>query len=314
MRLRAAHAVVTPGVTAAVSRQLSIKEALLSPVTATQTSDAPAPASVDAVEPVTDPVRDTEAMSPNGEPETTTSPATSRQSRTPRASRPAAGARRSRVAPAEAPRTFPRADRPAPVPAPEHHHLPGWVRRDYARVRPALADLLALLDGSARDELQSRIDELTAGISSGRFSLAWRYPDVVEQGRRLYELQRAEHAERAQASRALDTARRRATARLRDAADMLSSEASSRLQRTVRSAPDLAAIAAAEAELERTVGNARTAHTRRRDKEIERTKARIRRSTPRPAVVEQPAAETWQDVLRRFAEQQDEDASGSAAG
>src|SRR5205807_7696076 len=63
------------------------------------------------------------------------------------------------------PRALPQVERPAAVPAPEHHHLPGWVRREFARVRPPLGDLLVLLEPPARDELRSRLDELTAGIS-----------------------------------------------------------------------------------------------------------------------------------------------------
>jgi hypothetical protein len=210
-------------------------------------------------------------------------------------------------------RILPRVDRPAPVPAPSHHHLPGWVRRDFGRVRPVLGDLLALLQGDARAELQKRLDDLTAGISSGKFSLAWQYPDVVEQGQRLYEQQRADNAEAAKAARALETARRRASAHLRDSSGLLSADASSRLQRALRSAPDVAAVAAVEADLERTAGSARSAHSKRRDKEIERTRARILRSTPRAALAEEPQTETWQDVLRRFAEEQ-ADSSGDGTG
>jgi len=190
------------------------------------------------------------------------------------------------------------------VPAPEHHHLPGWVKRDFARARPALADLLALLEGDDRVHLRNRLDEITTGIGQGRFSLAWQYPQLVAEGRELYERQRRRQAETARVARTLETARRRVAAQLRDAGAQLGQEAASRLGRELRAAADTAAVSVVETELDRALGQARAASARRQHKEIERTRARIRRSTPNGATAEPETAETWQDVLRRFAKQQ----------
>ena len=219
---------------------------------------------------------------------------------------PRSGARRQAAGAPRAPRGFPRAERPGHVPAPEHHHLPGWVRRAHARARAPLADLLGLLDGERRDALAARVDELTAGINAGRFSLAWQYPQLIDEGRGLYEEQRRARAESDREARVLDSARRRAADRLRDGGGSVPAEVVSRLQRALRSAGDAAAIAAVDAEIDRTLAAAQDAGSRRRDREIERTRARIRRSLPRTAPTAEPG-ETWQDVLRRFAEQQADD-------
>lgn len=208
---------------------------------------------------------------------------------------------------------FPRADRPAEIPSPEHHHLPGWVRRDFARARPPLSNILALLEGDAREQFAGKIDELTKGISAGRFSLAWQYPDLVDEGRTLYERQRRDNAESARANRQLDTARRRVQDRIRDVADQLTPEVSARLQRQLRSAADAESINAVAQELDGVSTAAKSSAEKRREREIERTRARIRRTAAGTAVTAEaaPQTETWQDVLRRFAEQQAAGSRGS---
>lgn len=200
---------------------------------------------------------------------------------------------------------FPRADKPAAIPAPEHHHLPGWVRRDFARARPPLSNILALLEGDARSDFAAKIDDLTKGISAGRFSLAWQYPDLVDEGRALYEKQRRESAEAARHNRTLDTARRRVQDRIRDAADQLAPDVAARLQRQLRSAADAEAINAVAQELDGVSTAAKSTAEKRREREIERTRARIMRSAAAAGAADAaPQTETWQDVLRRFQEQQ----------
>jgi hypothetical protein len=230
--------------------------------------------------------------------------------------KPAAGAKRSPRPPggtngrdrrttAQRLGNFPRADRPADIPTPDHHHLPGWVRRDFARARPPLSNILALLEGDVHDAYAQKIKELTEGISSGKFSLAWQYPDLVDEGRALYETQRREGAESARANRQLDTARRRVQDRIRDVADQLGAEVSARLQRQLRSAPDADAINAVATELDGVSTAAKSTAEKRREREIERTRAKIMRSAAAAGAAEAtPQTETWQDVLRRFAEQQ----------
>jgi len=196
-----------------------------------------------------------------------------------------------------------RGDGPA-VPMPEHHHLPGWVRRAHAKARPELAELLGSLQGQGRAQFLAKVEELVQTISNGKFSSAWQYPDVIAEGRALLDKQRADLAEQAKATRHLEGARRRAGDRLRDAAELLAPDAAARLQRALRVATDEEAIAAVEAEASRALSTARSAHNKRRDREIERTRARINRTLPRSALEAESPTETWQDVLRRFAEEQ----------
>ena len=243
-------------------------------------------------------------------------PARAKAARSPR--RPAApgaqgaGGARDRRTTAQRLGNFPRADRPAAIPAPDHHHLPGWVRRDFARARPPLSNILALLEGEAHEQFLQRITELNEGISSGKFSLAWQYPDLVDEGRTLYEKQRRETADSARANRQLDTARRRVQDRIRDAADQLSPEVSARLQRQLRSASDSESISAVAQELDGVATAAKSTAEKRREREIERTRARIRRTAAGAGTAAAaPQEETWQDVLRRFAEQQAAGSRGS---
>jgi hypothetical protein len=229
-----------------------------------------------------------------------------------RPSPPSAGASKDRRTTAQRLGNFPRAERPAAIPAPEHHHLPGWVRRDFARARPPLSNILALLEGDAHEHFNRRIVELNEGISSGKFSLAWQYPDLVDEGRALYEKQRRENAEGARVSRQLDGVRRRIQDRLRDAAESLPADVAARLSRQLRTASSQEELNAVTAELDGVVNVARSSAEKRREREIERTRERIRRTAAAAgAVAAEPQAETWQDVLRRFAEQQ---AAGSRAG
>jgi len=167
-------------------------------------------------------------------------------------------------------------------------------------VRPPLGDLLVLLEPPARDELRSRLDELTAGISSGRFSLAWQYPALVAFGRNEYDKQRRAQEAAASSRRGLDAARRRLSASIRDAG--VAAEAGARLHRALRAAESEDAVAAVESELNQLTVASRSAHDRRREREIERTRSRIRRAAPHTVAEER--SESWQDVLRRFAEQQ----------
>jgi hypothetical protein len=288
-------------------------EVLESPAPDGTPADPPAAASASPDEPEQSPessvsaadVADASPDTPDAD--TDSAPTSTKKPTTKRARRPATtpGSAQERRTTAQRLGNFPRADRPANIPSPEHHHLPGWVRRDFARARPPLSNILALLEGDAKDSFSTRIDELTAGISAGRFSLAWQYPDLVDEGRALYEKQRRETAESARANRQLDTARRRVQDRIRDAADQLTADVAARLQRQLRSAADAEAINAIAAELDGVATAAKSTAEKRREREIERTRARIRRSASAAGVAEPtPQTETWQDVLRRFAEQQ----------
>jgi hypothetical protein len=180
------------------------------------------------------------------------------------------------------------------------------VRRDFARARPALADLLGHLQGEERAAFLAHLEEITAGVSAGKFSLAWQYPALLEEGRARFEAQRARIAEQQRAGRELERARRSATGHLREAAGLLPADTSARLGRELRGAHDLEAIAAVDAEIARASEGARDSTTRRREREIERTRSRMLRTLPQAAVATEEPAESWQDVLRRFAEQQSE--------
>ena len=217
--------------------------------------------------------------------------------------RPAAGPSPSNLPRIVRPQGLPRAARPIDPPSPEHHHLPGWVRRVHGQARPILADLLGGLTGTSQDQFQQSVDQLIAGMSAGRFSLAWNYPQVIDQGWTLFEAQRTENAEAFAAQRALDQRRRKAGDALREAGTRLQPDVIAHLNRTLRSATSTDEIDAVAAEIQQSVTTARSNEEKRRDREIDRTRSRIRKTMPRVATAAEPA-ETWQDVLRRFAESQ----------
>jgi hypothetical protein len=200
------------------------------------------------------------------------------------------------------PQGLPHATRPVEPPAPEHHHLPGWVRRVHGQARPILADLLGNLSGPALDSFQSQLDTLIGGMSAGRFSLAWQYPTLIADGMQLFETHRRENAAQFAAQRALEQRRKKAGDALREAGGRLAPDVLARLNRALRSATSAEEIDAVTTEVEQSVAVARSNEERRRDREIDRTRSRIRKTLPRAAAVE--PTETWQDVLRRFAESQ----------
>jgi len=197
------------------------------------------------------------------------------------------------------------AARPGEVPPPHHLHLPGWVRRAHGQARPILADLLGALAGEPRQRFTASVSELVEGISAGKFSLAWQYPRLIEEGWALVESQRRDAEEEARRRRGLESARRRVADQLRDAGPRLAPETASRLHRTLRSADGVDVIRGVATELDQAVAAVRTLEERRRDREIDRTRERLRRSLPRGADAEGPS-ESWQDALRRIAGQYSE--------
>jgi hypothetical protein len=201
------------------------------------------------------------------------------------------------------PQGLPHATRPVEPPTPDHHHLPGWVRRVHGQARPILADLLGNLSGESLDRFQASVDALIAGMSAGRFSLAWQYPRLITEGMELFEDHRRLNAEQFRAQRALEQRRTRVATSLREAGSRLAPDALARLNRALRSAGTAEEIDALATELEQSVATARNNEERRRDREIDRTRSRIRKTLPRAASSAEPA-ETWQDVLRRFADSQ----------
>ncbi|MBV9100769.1 MAG: hypothetical protein JOZ46_03910 [Candidatus Dormibacteraeota bacterium] len=194
------------------------------------------------------------------------------------------------------------------VAEPEHHHLPAWVRRAFGLARPILADELGSLSGDARGKLEDAIAELNSVISSGKFSQAFRYADLIALGERLLADQRREQAETARVQRTLEAARKRVNDQLRDAATQVPQETWSRLSKSLRSATDLEGISAVGEEVTASLSSARSVQERRREREIHRTRTRIQRSTPR-SQTSAPPAEDWVEVLRRL---QEEMTAGSA--
>jgi hypothetical protein len=200
------------------------------------------------------------------------------------------------------PHGLPHASQPIEPPAPDHHHLPGWVRRVHGQARPILADLLGNLSGESQERFQASVDALIGGMSAGKFSLAWQYPKVIADGMELFETHRRANAEQFQAQRALEQRRKKAADSLREAGARLTPDLLARFNRSLRSATTAEEISAVSTEVEQSVTVARSNAERRRDREIDRTRTRIRKTLPKAAVAE--PTETWQDVLRRFAESQ----------
>jgi len=97
--------------------------------------------------------------------------------------------------------------------------------------------------------------------------------------------QRAVTEEESKRRRGLESARRKVADQLRDAGARLTAETATRLNRTLRSADGPDAIKEVAAELDHAVAAVRTIEERRRDREIDRTRERLRRSLPRSADV-----------------------------
>ncbi len=201
------------------------------------------------------------------------------------------------------PAGLPRAVVPGTVPAPEHHHLPSWVRRTYGLAKPVLSDLLAALDVDSAQQLQEELTALTAQISSGKFSVAWRYPDVISRWGAVFQSQRQSTVEADRANRATEMIRHRLLESLRVEGGKTAPDVVSRLTKAVQSAGSTEALQAVEREVKMTLRSARTIEAKRREREIDRTKAQIQR-TARTASTPAAAGESWQDVLRRFSEEQ----------
>ena len=193
--------------------------------------------------------------------------------------------------------------RPGDVPTPEHHHLPGWVRRVHAQARPILADLLGNLIGEPREQYEREVADLIGAISGGKFSQAWQYPGLIARGEALFQANRREVEDHQKTRRALETSRRKVADQLRDNSGRLPGDLSARLGRALRAAEVPEAVQAVGTELDQALSSARTVEEKRRDREIDRTRERIRRALPRGAADEPAQTETWQDALRRLSEQ-----------
>ena len=198
---------------------------------------------------------------------------------------------------------------PYVVAVPNHHHLPGWVRRVHSQASPILGDIIGGLEGDVRDRVIESVEVLQAGISNGKFSLAWHYPRLIEDGMKVFEEHRRESAEVQRQRRQLELQRRKVSDMIRDGGTRLAPDVAARLNRELRAATAPEALRALELEVTNSLATARSADDRRREREIDRTRARIQRSTPR-GVPDAPQ-ETWQDVLRRFAEQQSGDSDNA---
>jgi hypothetical protein len=209
-----------------------------------------------------------------------------------------------------------------------HHHLPAWVRRAYGQAQPILGDLIGSLEGTARQQFADSVAEVTQLISSGKFSAAWHYPELIAAGQQLYERQAKQKLAAERERRALEASRRKTAELLRDPGVALPAEVVTRLNRELRAAADEAAIKEVSASVRDAVSTARAAAERRREREIDRTRARIERSQPRASRAtprstraesddgEGPGATgNWQEVLlqlkQRMSQESEEEAAAS---
>jgi hypothetical protein len=199
------------------------------------------------------------------------------------------------------PRGAPHASTPATVPEPRHHHLPAWVRRAYGQAQPILGDLAGSLEGDARQELMKAVTEVTELISSGKFSAAWRYPELIAGAQSQYEAQVKQKQAAERERKALENARRKAGELLRDPGVALAADVVTRLNRELRSAGDQAAVDDIAARIREAVASARTAQVKRREREIDRARARIRRAPAAESASEDGSS--WQDVLLKLKQQ-----------
>lgn len=84
--------------------------------------------------------------------------------------------------------------------APEHQHLPRWVQRTHEQADSVLGDILAQMTPSSRADIERQVRELVDTISTGKFSAAWDYPQVIQTAMEKLEAERAEAAATARAA------------------------------------------------------------------------------------------------------------------
>ena len=192
----------------------------------------------------------------------------------------------------------------ANVPLPAHRHLPNWVRRAHSDIAPRLGDLLQWLHDEPKQQVESRLHEMTEQISAGKFSVAWQYPQLVAFAEEAYAAQREQDSKSNAAKRSIDVVRRRAEAQLRSVSASLPPDVASRLDKSLRGATDLDGMTSVEQEILEASKSVQSVAQRRRSREIEKTRSRLARSIPNGVATDEAPQETWQDVLRRFAEQQ----------
>ena len=197
------------------------------------------------------------------------------------------------------PRDLPQAAKAVEIPYPEHAHLPGWVKRVHGQASPIFSDILAQIDDPERSAVLERIQKTVEQISAGKFSQAWQYPAIIEQGSQAWARGRNARLQEEQAHRALDNKRKQLTAAVRDPLSRLSNEATSRLSKALTSARDPEAFSAVAGEIERALEAAKNTAEKRRDREIERTRDRISKAVPKSKTAAK-TQESWQDVLKRL--------------
>lgn len=189
------------------------------------------------------------------------------------------------------------------LPMPTHHHLPNWVRRAHGQVAQRVSEIMGGLHGTAREQLSARIEAMTSEISSGKFSVAWQYPDLLAYAEKLSQEQRAEDNAAYAARRSIDVVRKRAEAQLRAASAGMPADVASRLGRELGSATDVDGIRAVETQIAEAARSVASVAERKRTREIEKTKSRLARAIATKSG-DSTGQESWQDVLRRFAEEQ----------
>lgn len=206
--------------------------------------------------------------------------------------------------PVRRPRGLGRADIVPDIPFPEHTHLPGWTKRMHLQAEPILQDIAGQLGGEAKTEFLAKVSRVVGLISEGKFSQARLYQTVIDEGFAELEKDRKISEAGARTAMALSTMRRRLADDVRNLQGRIGADQISQLQQSIKTAETREELMALQSQVSRHAAEAQSGESKRRQREISRTREKILHLDPgakggKTAVLEED--EGWQATLRKFA-------------
>ncbi len=207
--------------------------------------------------------------------------------------------------PIRRPRGLDHLDRSPQIPSPDHKHLPGWTKRMHSQAAPILGDIAGHLDGEAQEIFLGQVNRVVAMISEGKFSQARLYAKLIDDGYKQVSTVRKTQEKSARQTMALSTIRKRLSDDVRALQGRVGQEAFSKIQQDLRQANTRDELHDVQQEVTRLQAEVQQVESKRRDREIARTRERIMhvaggtKSRSSAAVAQESGG--WQAMLKQFA-------------
>ncbi|MGC8461602.1 MAG: hypothetical protein ACP5OR_07165 [Candidatus Dormibacteria bacterium] len=207
--------------------------------------------------------------------------------------------------PIRRPRGLDHLDRTPQIPSPDHKHLPGWTKRLHSQAAPILADIAGHLDGEAQEIFLGQVNRVVSMISEGKFSQARLYAKLIDDGYKQVSTFRKTQEKSARQTMAISTLRKRLTDDVRALQGRVGQDAFSKVQQDLRQANTRDELHELQQEVTRLQSEVQQVESKRRDREIARTRERIMhvaggtKSRSSAAVVQESGG--WQAMLKQFA-------------